>query len=120
MPGVLAFGMRIRVTDVLELFAAGLSAEQKLKELPDLEPEDIQACLSFAARMLDHPVVVPCTSVQIRPCFQEGGFPSSHHREEGWPSDQENIAKHPLFASPGWCSDEIGRASCRERAYVLV
>ena len=52
-------GMRIRVTDVLELFASGLSAEQILKELPDLEPEDLPACLSFAARKLDHPVVVP-------------------------------------------------------------
>ena len=52
-------GMRIRVTDVLELFAAGLSAEEILKELPDLEPQDIHACLSFAARKLDHPVVVP-------------------------------------------------------------
>ena len=51
--------MRIRVTDVLELFAAGLSAEEILKELPDLEPQDIHACLSFAARKLDHPVVVP-------------------------------------------------------------
>ena len=38
-------GMRIRVTDVIELFAAGLIAEQILKELPDLEPEDLQACL---------------------------------------------------------------------------
>ena len=52
-------GMRIRVTDVIELLAAGMSAEQVLKELPDLEPEDIQACLQFAARKLDHPVVVP-------------------------------------------------------------
>ena len=52
-------GMRIRVTDVLELFAAGLTAEQILKELPDLEKEDLQACLQFAARRLDHPVVVP-------------------------------------------------------------
>lgn len=51
--------MRIRVTDVLELFAAGLTAEQILEELPDLEPEDLHACLSFAARRLDHPVVVP-------------------------------------------------------------
>jgi len=50
--------MRIRVTDVLELFAAGLSAEQILKELPDLEPEDLQACMSFAARKLDYSVVV--------------------------------------------------------------
>ncbi len=52
-------GMRIRVTDVLELFAAGLTTEQALKEMPDLEPEDLQACLTFAARKLDHPVVVP-------------------------------------------------------------
>lgn len=52
-------GMRIRVTDVLELFAAGLTAEQVLKEMPDLEPEDLQACLTFAARKLDHPVVAP-------------------------------------------------------------
>ena len=52
-------GMRIRVTDVIELLAAGLTTEQVLKELPDLEPEDIQASLQFAARRLDHPVVVP-------------------------------------------------------------
>jgi uncharacterized protein (DUF433 family) len=50
-------GMRIRVTDVLELFAAGLSAEQVLEELPDLEREDLQACLLYAVRRLDHPVL---------------------------------------------------------------
>jgi uncharacterized protein (DUF433 family) len=43
-------GMRIRVTDVLDLLASGLTAEQVLLELPDLEPEDIQACLRFASR----------------------------------------------------------------------
>ena len=52
-------GMRIRVQDVIELFAAGLTAEQILQELPDLEPEDVKACLMFAAGKLDHPVVVP-------------------------------------------------------------
>jgi hypothetical protein len=38
--------MRILVTDVLELFAAGLSAEQIL-----------EACLLYAVRRLDHPVL---------------------------------------------------------------
>jgi uncharacterized protein (DUF433 family) len=38
-------GMRIRVIDILDLLAAGLSTEQVLEELPDLEPEDIQAAL---------------------------------------------------------------------------
>jgi uncharacterized protein (DUF433 family) len=49
--------MRIRVIDVLNLFAAGLSAEQILEEMPDLEREDLQAALQYAARRLDHPVI---------------------------------------------------------------
>src|SRR5438876_9673094 len=32
-----------------------------------------------------------------------------HHCKEGWPSDSENIAKHPLIARPGWFSDESKR-----------
>jgi uncharacterized protein (DUF433 family) len=51
-------GMRIRVTDVLDLLAAGLSREQVIEELPDLELEDVDACLRFASRRIDHPVVV--------------------------------------------------------------
>lgn len=50
--------MRIRVSDVLELFAAGLTSEQILEELPDLETDDLKACLQFAARWLDHPILV--------------------------------------------------------------
>lgn len=50
-------GMRIRVIDILDLFAAGLSAEQILEEMPDLEIEDLQAALQYAARRLDHPVL---------------------------------------------------------------
>lgn len=51
-------GMRIRVIDVLDLFTNGLTAEQILEEFPELEPEDIQACLKLARDQLDHPVVV--------------------------------------------------------------
>lgn len=51
-------GMRVRVTDVLDLFAAGLSAEQVLEELPYLEPDDLRACLRYAAREIDHPVLI--------------------------------------------------------------
>jgi uncharacterized protein (DUF433 family) len=50
-------GMRIRVSDVLDLLANGLTPQQVLDELPDLEMEDISACLRFASRRLDHPVV---------------------------------------------------------------
>lgn len=51
-------GMRIRVIDVLELFAAGLTAEEILEEMPDLEREDLQASLAYAAQKLDHPILV--------------------------------------------------------------
>ena len=48
--------MRIRVTDVLDLLAAGLSREAILNEMPDLEAEDITACIQFARRRIDHAV----------------------------------------------------------------
>jgi uncharacterized protein (DUF433 family) len=50
-------GMRIRVIDILDLFAAGLNAEQILAEMPDLDAQDLQAALQYAARRLDHPVL---------------------------------------------------------------
>ena len=42
-------GLRITVYDVLEYLAAGMSHEQILSDLPDLEADDILACLQFAA-----------------------------------------------------------------------
>jgi uncharacterized protein (DUF433 family) len=51
-------GMRIRVSDVLELFASGLSAVQILEEMPDLDAEDLAACLRFASRYADHPIIL--------------------------------------------------------------
>jgi uncharacterized protein (DUF433 family) len=50
-------GLRIRVSDILDLFASGLTAEEILQELPDLEMEDIKAALKYAARSFDHPIL---------------------------------------------------------------
>ena len=50
-------GMRIRIIDVLDLFAAGLNTSQILEEMPDLEMEDLRACLSYAKRRIDHPLL---------------------------------------------------------------
>ena len=50
-------GMRIRVTDVVDLFRNGLNAPEILTEMPDLEDADLRACLAYASRMIDHPVV---------------------------------------------------------------
>ena len=50
-------GMRIRVKDVLDMLAAGATQEQILSDFPDLEAADIRACIAYAARYLDHPVL---------------------------------------------------------------
>ena len=50
-------GMRIRVTDVLDLLVSGLNFEQILDEMPDLEHEDILAAISYAPESIDHPVI---------------------------------------------------------------
>ena len=50
-------GMRIRVSDVLDLLATGLTVEQVIDELPDLEVEDVRAALRYASRRIDHPVL---------------------------------------------------------------
>ena len=42
-------GLRITVYDELELLAAGQTYEQILIDFPELESDDIQACLAFAA-----------------------------------------------------------------------
>lgn len=50
-------GMRIRVTDVLDLYSAGLNASQILEEMPDLEDADLKACLQYASKRIDYPVL---------------------------------------------------------------
>jgi uncharacterized protein (DUF433 family) len=46
-------GMRIRVTDVLDLLASGLSVQQVIAELPDLEAEDVIASIKLASRAVN-------------------------------------------------------------------
>ena len=40
---------RIRVKDVLDLLAAGLTADQAVEELPYLEKDDVYAAIAFDA-----------------------------------------------------------------------
>ena len=46
-------GMRIRVSDLLEMLGEGVNMEEILADFPDLEREDILASLQFAARRSD-------------------------------------------------------------------
>lgn len=51
-------GLRVRVTDILDLLAAGATRADILRDYPYLEDEDITAALEYAARHHDHPVIV--------------------------------------------------------------
>ncbi len=50
-------GLRIRVSDILDLLAAGASFEEILSDYPFLEREDILAAIEYAARQADHSVL---------------------------------------------------------------
>jgi uncharacterized protein (DUF433 family) len=50
-------GMRIRVVDVLEMLAAGMSHAEILADFHYLEQDDISAALLYAARQSDHIVL---------------------------------------------------------------
>ncbi|MCI0365538.1 MAG: DUF433 domain-containing protein [Phycisphaerales bacterium] len=54
-------GMRISVELVLSLLAQGALPEEILDDYPDLEPEDIRACLAYA-----HAVIARDTLDAIR------------------------------------------------------
>lgn len=50
-------GMRIRVSDILDLYSTGMTTSQILEENPDLEEDDLKACLRYASKRIDHPVL---------------------------------------------------------------
>jgi uncharacterized protein (DUF433 family) len=51
-------GKRIAVQTVLEFLGAGDSTTQILEQFPSLEPADINACLEFAAGLMDRNYVI--------------------------------------------------------------
>ena len=50
-------GLRVRVTDILEMLAGGATRSEILQDYPYLEDEDISAALEYAARTSDHPII---------------------------------------------------------------
>ena len=50
-------GMRIRVSDALDLLAAGAVAQEILRDYPYLGTPDIHAVPKYAARRLNHPTI---------------------------------------------------------------
>jgi uncharacterized protein (DUF433 family) len=50
-------GTRMRVSDILDMLAEGATEAEIASDFPDIVPADVRACLNFAARSADHPVV---------------------------------------------------------------
>ncbi len=50
-------GLRIRVKDILEMLAEGVSPQEILDDYPYLETGDISAALIFASLQMDHPIL---------------------------------------------------------------
>ncbi len=51
-------GLRITVYDILGWLANGMTAEEIIEDFPELEKEDIQACLAYAADRERHAVTL--------------------------------------------------------------
>lgn len=51
-------GMRIPVSVVLKMLAGGMDADEILADYPDLEREDIEQCMQYAAMLADEQVIV--------------------------------------------------------------
>jgi uncharacterized protein (DUF433 family) len=50
-------GLRIRVTDILDMLAGGAARDDILRDYPYLEDRDITAALEYVARQSNHPVI---------------------------------------------------------------
>lgn len=50
-------GTRMRVSDVLDALASPVSVEELLADFPYITREDVNACLAYGARAVDHAVV---------------------------------------------------------------
>ncbi|HWM91783.1 MAG TPA: DUF433 domain-containing protein [Thermoanaerobaculia bacterium] len=48
-------GMRISVELILSLLAQGVPVEEILDDYPDLEPDDLRACIAYAHAVITHP-----------------------------------------------------------------
>lgn len=68
--------MRMAVEHVLGMLAAGDPAETILREYPELEPEDIQACLRFAHRSM-------AGELRVRPASRSRRFVKSLEQYDG-------------------------------------
>lgn len=74
-------GMRIRVSDVIDLMADGLCVSEILEELPSLESEDVKACLKFVGGLAQLEGVIPETALLSEAALSDWNRPEE---DEAW------------------------------------
>ena len=52
-------GMRVKVENILGLLEQGVTPKEILEDYPDLEPEDIKACLAYARALVANESIEP-------------------------------------------------------------
>ena len=55
-------GMRWPVEVILDMLGAGMTTEEIIKDHPDLEKEDIIACISYAGSIVSNSRIIPAAS----------------------------------------------------------
>jgi uncharacterized protein (DUF433 family) len=51
-------GTRMRVSDILDMLAEGVAVDEIIADFPYVSRDQVKACLQYAARAFDHPVVL--------------------------------------------------------------
>jgi len=51
--------MRVKVENILGLLEQGVTPKEILEDYPDLEPEDIKACLAYARALVANESIEP-------------------------------------------------------------
>lgn len=87
-------GMRISVGDVLEMVEAGMTEREILADFPELEREDIRACLAYSRsdaewdrRFAKHPEVLDSLAEEA---LREREAGETTPLEKGWPGNMRN------------------------------
>jgi len=67
-------GMRIKVENILGLLEQGVTPQEILEDYPDLEPEDIRACLAYARALLANESIEPVNIDALKNLRRESPF----------------------------------------------
>jgi hypothetical protein len=84
--------MCIRVNDIPDGFASCPDAAQILDQRSDLEEDDLKACLTFAHRRIDHPLLAECRYGWPRRCHPHSPMDISQLSGRGGPSQLLSFA----------------------------